>query len=238
VALGMARLLLVAAGLAAALGCAGFDLTRPTAGTVERRAHTTFRGEGWTARLPEGARVEATADLLRVDAPEGDRWFDVHWMERPQAPIVAASRWAAERCQPMLWDEPATPRPGTWTAGGLCTIGEGRYYGLVVLEDLGERTLLTGYIARRGNLAYEDVWVDVIGTALSVSTADTPPTWLAPADVRATLRKLPPVSEVSLRPVPGGGLFSQRASLALTALWEARAGVAVPAAFSSAPTSP
>lgn len=193
---------------------------------------TAYEGEGWAARLPPDARVQAEADRLAVDAPDGTWWFDVQWVETPLVPTIAAMTWGDRACRPIRWDLPAEPVEGVWTSGGTCTIENARYWAMLALEEHGDRTLLTGYLAGYGDVTYEQVWVDFVGSALSVTAGDTPRPALPDEVVRERVRNTRLERPDGVLPVPGGGTFSKLVSQGFAAdVWAPRRDHPLPATF-------
>ncbi len=199
---------------------------------VETGWHT-HRGEGWAVTVPEGARVDVRPDGLGVDAPDGRSWFDVRWLDVPanRPPQVLATAWGEERCRPLAWDLPATPLEGLWTAGGFCTIQDRRYWVVAVVERVGERSLLTGFVAERSLVSYEDLWVLALGTALSLGGGAEPVAPLTPDRIRERLREAHEGDAIEVLPVAGGGVFSTKISAAVTDLWTARRSAPPPSRF-------
>jgi len=192
----------------------------------------TTSQHGYSLRVPEGARVNAGKDRLEVDAPLGDHWFDIRWIDTPVIEMQAAEAWGLERCLPLRWDIPVEPVPNTWTAGGTCTIGDNRYWVLLTLEEHGERTLLTGITGAMGKISYESLWVSYLTTALSLSGGSTPVLSDDPAVLRQMARTMKPRTRgESLLPVPGGGTLSGDLFLLYTPVFQARTERSWPSTF-------
>lgn len=183
--------------------------------------------------VPANARVEATPDEVRVDSVDGAWWFDARWVDvpGPVPPLVPATAWGEERCRPLRWDQPAEPVEGTWTAGGFCTIDGRRYWVLTAVERRDGRMLLTGMIASRTFVTYEDLWVTFVTNALSLTSGEVPLAVPTPAEVRTLLRTTDVVQPGGTLPRPGGGVFSRVLSDGLKPLWALRAAAAMPAQF-------
>lgn len=184
--------------------------------------------DGFALRMPEGARVRRTDKGLSVDAADGARWFDVRWVDGTAPPIAPATAWAEERCRPVRFDRARQPVEGTWVVGGTCTIAERRHWILLSIEDRGDRALLTGLTGAFGRIAYEDLWVEFVHTALSVQAGESPAAWMTPEAVREALRTVAPGDPQEEMPVPGGGTFSARVTDNLPGIWADRRDAVLP----------
>ncbi len=151
------------AGLALAVsigfGCAP---PRPAGMTFE-----AFHGTGWSVNIPTGGRVDfapfappaAAPSRISVSAPDGMWWFDVEVVPKAASPLLPATTFAERDCRPIRWDAPADLEPGVWTGGGVCTIGERRYWLILAVEDEGDQSVITGLYWALGYRGYEDAWV-------------------------------------------------------------------------------
>lgn len=208
------------------------------AGRIDEAPVAAYRGANFAVAIPAGAKVVAKDSHLQVDAADGSRWFDVRWHDGVHAPMVLAINWADAICRPTQWDQPVEPHPGVWTVGGICNIDGRRHWALAVVETRGERKLFTGYVAAFSKLAYEDVWVDVIRTALTVQAGtDAAPTLDASA-IRERVRQVEPTPSEAALPKPGGGTFSMKLSRAFADVWQARMKASMPPSFDAVAISP
>lgn len=211
---------------------------------IEDRPHTVHHGDGYSVSVLEGSVVKATRDTLSVDAADGSTWFDVRWIDttNPIVPVAEASAWAEQACASVHWDLPYEPSKRTWTDGGRCTIGGREHWVIAVVEQFDGHAILTGIMGRPGELTHEDLWVEMLGSALSVQAGDKPGKWIEPTKVRALLRGIDSGDPKALIPIPGGGVFSGLAAKALDPVWSARqAGAAFPSTLDGterAPTGP
>lgn len=181
------------------------------------------RGAGWAAQVPPRATVRAEGATLAVDAADGSWWYDVRWSPASPVPQVAAMAWADERCRPMRWDAALVVTDGVWTSGGVCSIGERRFWVLVSVETVGDRMLMTGLMSSFVARGYEDVWVRYLTQALSVAPGEAPVEGLAADELRGRLRQInPDDGSRDQLPLPGGGTFTARVNAALRDVWEAR----------------
>lgn len=223
------RGVLVAVGLA--VGLVACSLPTPPAPPAARYA--VHQGAGWTMRVPEGARVAVDDRTIAVDAPDGTWWYDVRWHEGGPSflPQVAAHAWAGERCAPFRFDQPVAPIDGVWTVGGTCSIGEGRFWIEVIVVEDGSRARFVGLTGMFGRVHYEDLWVHLFATALSLRAGGEPASDASLPAVRETVRGTRFDDPRNLLPVPGGGVFSGEVSRALGPAWPAWRDAAVPARF-------
>lgn len=204
---------------------------------IEDRPHVVHQGAGFAVRVLEGSQVKVTHDTLSVDAADGSAWFDVRWIDttNPIVPIAEANAWAEAACMSVHWDLPYEPSRKTWTDGGRCTIGGREHWVIAVVEQYDGHALLTGIMGVPGDLTHEDLWVEMIESALSVRAGDAPATWLAPGEIRARLRRIDAGNPNALLPIPGGGVFSGLAARQLDDVWTARAANVLPASFDGQP---
>jgi hypothetical protein len=189
------------------------------AGRIETAPVQVHVGQGWAVGVPAGAKIEVQPDVVRVDSADGTSWFDVRWIDGP-ADGTAAEIWARASCTPPVWDEPWISG-GRWTAGGICVIGQHRWWMIHVLEPIGEHTLHTAFLADSKWIAYEDAWVLASHTALGFAGGDHPLAPPDPEDLRTRLRQaaaLPP----GPMPVAGGGVLSTHVLPLLGDIWAAR----------------
>lgn len=191
------------------------------------------RGDDWALRVPAGSRVRVSPTAIGVDAPDGRRWFDISWHDADLPPASIAWAWGGKACGPITWDEPKVPVEGTWTSGGLCSIGERRHWAFTVVERHGERLLFTAWIGEHRRLPYEDAWVDFARTALSLRAGAEPLPPVDHADLRGRVREAAALRPGHM-PVPGGGLLSGRVSERLVDVWAARLASPPPASFQAA----
>lgn len=196
-------------------------------------------GDGWAVRIPEGARVQASPDHLQVDAADGSWWYDLKWLDASGPvflPLQVATGWGEATCDPLRWDAPHTPAVDQWISGGFCTIQGRRYWVVASVERRGDRALLTGVVASRTSVTYEDLWSWTVRGPMSMSAGATPMGGWSEAAVvdavRAAHAEDPGPAQL---PRPGGGTFSTRVASQLDALWTARRAVPWPEAF-AAPT--
>jgi hypothetical protein len=238
-----ARLVGLGATVALLGGCGALDrLEQYRARRVDEVPVRVERGDGWRLSVPEGARVTASASGIEVDAADGLWWFDVQLLRpaTPTAPLIDASRWADEHCTPARWDLPATPAPGTWTAGGFCTVQDRDHWLIVAVEDRPDGArLLTALVADRRQVPYEDAWVLFVRSALSLSTTDEPASWLGPEAVRERLRTAQQRASATTTgaelPRPGGGRFSRIVSEVLAdEVWRPRTARPLPTTLAAA----
>src|SRR5690606_4414844 len=159
-------------------------------GEIDAEPTTTWQGAGFAVSFPTGSRVRAEAEALSVDLPDGVRWFDARWADRPEVPELALRRWGEATCQPARWDRVARPTSDTWASGGLCTIDDRRRWMFAALEVHDDRALLTVYLANRDRVTYEDAVVDYVTSALSLGGGAAPIDTPSKDAVRATLREV------------------------------------------------
>lgn len=188
---------------------------------AEPPAPVVHRGDGWALQVPAGARVRLEHGVLSVDAQDGTRWFDVRHLASEGEAQAAVAAWASSTCDTMIWDETATPTPGTSTMSGLCTRRGSDHWLLAAVETTPEGRLVTIYAARRDAVPLEDAWVDQVTTALSLAGGSAPVVPLAESDLRERIRAAA-AEGVGVAPVPGGGVLSPRISTRLPELWQAR----------------
>ena len=205
-------------------GCGRFD--KPAAS-----APGVVHGEGWSMQVPAEASVKAMGSMVQVDAKHGMAWIDVRWIDTPSSPVVGATAWAEQTCRPIQWDEPSQPVEGVWLSGGLCTIGHRDHWLITVLEDRGDRTLLTGIMAVQRQRTYEEVWVEFVTSALSLRQGAEPAILIEPEVLKTTLRETQRSTPVGYKPIPGGGLLSGAIANALKDTFEAHKAVDVPTFF-------
>lgn len=206
---------------------------------------STHRGDGWAVSIPTGGRVDAASfappaaapSRISVSAPDGMWWFDIEVVPKAPSPLLPATTFAERDCRPIRWDAPAELQPGVWTGGGVCTIGERRYWLLLAVEDEGDQSVVTGLYWAIGYRGYEDAWVAWTQSALSLSGGDTPmPLVEGPEIVRQTLRAIPPDDgTTSQLPLPGGGVYSAKLERAFAEAWSTRAARDLPHTFPTAP---
>jgi hypothetical protein len=205
----------------------------------------THLGAGWAVTVPAGARVESAAfsppeaapNRLTVSSPDGMWWFDIEVVPKAASPLLPATTFAERDCRPIRWDAPAELQPGLWTGGGVCTIGERRYWLLISVEDEGDQSVITGLFWAIGHRGYEDTWVAWTQSALSLSEGTTPQPLVETADlVRQTLRAIPPDDgTASQLPLPGGGVYSAKLERAFADAWATRAERTLPHRFPPSP---
>ncbi len=211
-------------GLLLTTGCGRFERPGATAPDV-------VRGDDWSMQVPAKASVKAMGSMVQVDADDGMAWIDVRWIDTPSSPVVGATAWAEQTCRPIQWDEPSQPTEGVWLSGGLCTIGHRDHWLITVLEDRGDRTLLTGIMAVQRQRTYEEVWVEFVTSALSLQQGSQPAALIDPEVLKSTLRDTQRTAPVGFKPIPGGGLLSGAIGKALTGTFEAHKKVQVPEFF-------
>lgn len=201
---------------------------------IEDRPHVVHKGAGFAMSVLEGSVVKTTRDTVSVDAVDGSTWFDVRWIDttNPIVPIAEANAWAEAACASVHWDLPYEPSPKTWTDGGRCTIGGREHWVIAVVEQLDGHAVLTGIMGRPGAVTHEDLWVEMLGSAMSVQAGDKPGAWIEPSEVRLLLRGIDSGDPKALIPIPGGGVFSGLAAKALAKVWAERlAGASFPDTF-------
>ena len=190
------------------------------AGRVHAEEETTaLAGPGWALAAPSGSIIAATADTLKVDAPDGRSWFDVSWVDSP-ANAQTALLWGRSACSPVLYDQGWT-EGNRFATGGICEISRRRHWVIVVLERIGERTLQTTFLADSRRMPYEDAWVACTRTALTLGGGPDP---LAPPDpvgLRERIRAAG-LQKPGTIPIPGGGLLATRILPQLGDVWAAR----------------
>jgi hypothetical protein len=189
------------------------------AGQIDSAPVDVRSGSGWALAVPAHADIQVSPGMIRVDAPDGRRWFDIAWTDDIPGENSAMT-WGESNCAPVLWDR-GWGDEHRYAVGGLCGISEHRHWAFLVEERIGSRTLRTTYIGDTQRLPYEDAWVDFARTALTLGPGPAP---LTPpkgdqirAYVRAAGRETP-----GLSPVPGGGLLSTRVLPQLDSIWKAR----------------
>lgn len=208
---------------------------------IEDRPHHVHQGAGFAMSVLEGSVVKTTRDNVSVDAADGSTWFDVRWIDttNPIVPIAEASAWAEAACASVHWDLPYEPSPKTWTDGGRCTIDGREHWVIAVVEQFGDHAVLTGIMGRPGAVTHEDLWVELLGSAMSVQKGDQPGKWIEPTEVRAHLRAIDSGDPKALIPIPGGGVFSGLAAKALDKVWAERlAGASFPDTFDGSARAP
>jgi len=179
------------------------------------------RGDGYALRATEGARVVTRESGLSVDSADGRSWFDVGWIDTPVNPIVTATTWGDSQCLPMRWDSPVVPTEGTWMVTGLCSIEHRRFWAMLMLENHGERSVLTTFLANRDGTPLEDAWVRFVVEALSVGAE--PIQTIDEKTLRARLREVAHTGDHQTGyPVAGGGVLSQSFASAIPEVWAAR----------------
>lgn len=207
------------------LGLAVLLLALPACATQAGRVHeqptVTHEGAGWALRVPAGARVDVKPGVLTVDAPDGRRWFDVTWRSAQETPEGIAYAWGSQHCTPMMWGQPSTPAPGVWIADGQCTIQDRRFWAFLIVERHEQGALTTTYVAEQRRMPYEDAWVDLLDTALSLRAGGSPLPRLENGDLRARIREAA-AEHPGEQPLPGGGLLGGRVSERLIDVWQAR----------------
>ena len=174
---------------------------------LEDTLTVVHQGPGFALRVPEGARVTHEPRGLAVDAAEGTWWYDVRRVRAPVVPVASARAWAAELCPSVRWDKPTEPAEGVFTLGGMCQIAGRRHWVQAVVETHGDEALLFGLAGRVGGITYEDLWVALTESALSLAPGDAPQALGDTAALRAEMRAVE-LDEATLMPVPGGGVFS------------------------------
>ncbi len=215
-------------------GCGVGDRLASMPRGIEDRPHHVYQGAGFVMSVLDNSVVKVTRDAISVDAADGSTWFDVRWIDTtsPIVPIAEASAWAEAACASVHWDLPYEPSPKTWTDGGRCTIGGREHWVIAVVEQFGDHAVLTGIMGRPGAVTHEDLWVEMLGSAMSVQAGDKPGTWIEPSEVRLLLRGIDSGDPTALIPIPGGGVFSGLAAKALDKVWAERlAGASFPSTF-------
>lgn len=220
-----------------ASGCAWLDALReePAAPVASATRYTVERGEGWAMQVPEGATVRVTPDTLSVDAPDGTWWYDVTTLPatEPFFAQIPATTWGERACNPLRLDLPAQPIDGVYTVSGTCGIDGKRYWLETVLVPKGDQVRVVGLIGRFGAVHYEDLWVHLFRTALTLRAGSEPEDRIDPESLRATIRGTSFDDPRGLIPVPGGGVFSAEVSRRLGERWTAWRDAAVPTRFTA-----
>jgi len=226
------------------VGCGWLDRLREDATPSRPEArYATHRGDGWAIQVPEGAKVRATEDSLSVDAPDGTWWFDVATVPAgtPFFAQIPATTWGEKTCLPLRLDVPAEPVDGLWTVSGTCAIEYGRYWYEVVLVPEGDRARLVAIFGRFGLVNYEDLWVHLWRTALTLRKGAEPADVPDPDVLRQIVRGTTFDDPRGLIPVPGGGVFSAEVARRIGARWRTWRDADVPTTFapgSAAPSEP
>lgn len=231
----MTRWTAMAAMFAVGMGCSGRSPSEPRA-TLVTEVHSA---PGYTSNVIPGSRTVLTEEVLEIDAPDGFRWMEARWVAEPVGVPVTA--WGVRQCDGLIWNRDANPVPNVRTRTGMCTREFQQYWTFLSLETRPEGILMTTWLAHRESLAYEDAWVEYVGTALSLTGADTPLQAISEPDLRRLLRQTS-ITSTGSSPVPGGGELGAAVSEKLTALWTARLAApgpqwTVPPAPSPTPSS-
>lgn len=174
-------------------------------------------GAGWGLSVPAGAVVERSPGVLKVDAPDGRSWFDVAWTDRAVSADTAEAVGRGS-CAGILLDQ-AWSAGGRLATGGVCEIAERRHWIVVVLERVGDRTLETTFLADAERMPYEDAWVELARTALTLGAEPLPPADVAAVREAVRAAGHEPAGDL---PVPGGGLLATRVAPGLAPVWTAR----------------
>lgn len=200
---------------------------------IEDRTHVTHTGAGFVMSVLEGSNVKVTRDTISVDAADGSTWFDVKRIDatNPIVPVALASAWAEHACMSVHWDLPYEPNAHTWTDGGRCTIGGREHWIIAIVEQSDHHAVLTGIMGKPGAVTHEDLWVEFLGSALSVQAGAKPASWISPAEVRTRLRAIDAGDPAALIPIPGGGVFNGLVARTLSDVWTARQAVVLPPTF-------
>lgn len=213
-----------------ALMLLAFACGRTPGGAIDGQPLTAWVGDGWAIAVPEGARTSAEPDALRIDAADGTRWYDIRWTTEDFD--VATGTWAATFCDTHQWDRLARPTERVITRGGHCNVGWRRQWLITVAETRGDRVLLTLYGADANRVTFEDAWVDVTRTALTLAAGDRPfEGGVPPEEIRRRAREAVRSGGVGRQLIPGGGELSARIAEALADLFRRRESVAAPERF-------
>lgn len=185
----------------------------------------------WALAVPAGARVDARADLLRVDAADGSRWFDARWAPADAAPLAVAYDLVAGICETVRWEEPAA-LSGTLVFGGECSIRGRSHWAVAVLEPHEDRRLALAWLGDEAKVTFEQAWVELLTTTLTLQAGDAPREAPSVPEIRATVRKIAAdPKSVGHAQVPGGGTLWRATAEGFPAVWEARRAANMPASF-------
>jgi len=81
---------------------------------------------------------------------------------------------------------------------------------------------------------YEDLWVHLVDTALSLRVGPEPGTLASREAVRQVVRDTTFEDHPGMMPVPGGGVFSARVSDTLGEMWTGWREAPMPSSFAAA----
>lgn len=185
-------------------------------GQIEASPRVAFDAPPIALHIEQAARVRIGEQTVAVDASGGRRWFDLAWVEGE--PKLLAEAWASQACEAIFWDEPVSGSTW-WARGGMCNVQGRRHWALILFRPTEADTWVqTAYLGDYAFVPYEDVWVDFVGTALSVG-AGAPVEVASPAEVREHVR-VGTAKGTGPAPIPGGGLISTRVHTEMAARYD------------------
>ena len=220
--------LLLAAILASPLAC----VTPERPGQIPE-ARAQHGGSGWMVGTPVDAKVTIEPNHVTIDAAQGTWWVDVKWMAAANGPAMdlPAQLCVGDSCDTIVWDRTVQPTENTWAVSGLCSRKEKGLWMIAVVEQHGDRALVTGLLAERNRTTFEDAWTLFVTSALTLAAGDKPLETRASKQVRLDLRELVSSGAIGHLQVPGGGELSPLTHMGLADVYKKRRTVAPPIPF-------